>query len=110
MQMFNTSGVVPCHKLCVLPLGCFLIQPPVRYSATLPYPADLTHHRLKSHRLEGVSGGHLAQHCSKHSHLEQAAQGLSQSNFDDLYGWRFRILTGQLVPVFDHLHGKTLGF
>lgn len=84
--MFHTSGVIPCHKPCVLPLSCF--HTCQQCMTPLPDTADPTDQRLKAlYRLEGVSGGHLAQPCPKQGQSEQAAWGLGQSYSDHLQGF-----------------------
>lgn len=37
--------------------------------------------------------------------LKEIAQGLLQSSFLQLWGWRFHSLSGQFVSVFDHTYG-----
>lgn len=57
-------------------------------------------------RLEGTSGDPLVQPLSKQGQEQQTAQGHVQSAVEYLQGWRFHNLSGQPVPVFDHLHSE----
>lgn len=57
-------------------------------------------------RLEGTSGDPLVKPLSKQGQEQQAAQGRVQSAFEYLQGRRLHNLSGQPVPVFDHLHSE----
>lgn len=57
-------------------------------------------------RWEGTSGNHLLQPLSKQGQAQQDAQGHVQSASEYLQEQRLHNLSGQPVPVFDHLHSE----